>query len=37
VALALTAGDAIQHYRDKALPAYEQAAFTYLQLAQPPR
>ncbi|MBL8152891.1 MAG: hypothetical protein JNM70_01805, partial [Anaerolineae bacterium] len=37
VALALTAGDAIQHYQDKALPAYEQAAFTYLQLAQPPR
>lgn len=36
VALALTAGDAIQHYQDKALPAYEQAAFTYLQLAQPP-
>ncbi len=36
VALALTAGDAIQHYRNAALPAYEQAAFTYLQLAQPP-
>jgi hypothetical protein len=37
VALALTAGDAIQHYTDKGLPGYEQAAFSYWQLAQPPR